>query len=142
MEANHPAASEPAPRPREQDRAGVSQTAVYSVAANDLGDYVTKAKNLPAMVQNMGLAGSLAFLASKGAGERKLADHLATWLLEGAGIPWPPLARHDNEPSARYLLRKIGAGGTSGLIYLRATQEARIYAGWLKRWGSIRKPAG
>lgn len=131
-------------RDREQERAQASLDAVREVE-KELEDYQRLAEKLPSMIQNMGLAGTLAFLLSKKKQEKRLADHLSRWLLDPRIVPWPaaavPPAAPPNAESgadAERLGRTIGAEATDALVYRLAAREARHYAGWLKRWSRAR----
>lgn len=126
-------------RSREQERAGQALDAVEKYGKNKLNPekYANRAKGLPAMLHNLGLAATIATLGgSSEDADKALADDLAAWLLDGsAGIPWPDSTRGRTEGAvAERLERAISAEETSWLVYRFAEREARLYAGWLKQW--------
>jgi CRISPR type III-B/RAMP module-associated protein Cmr5 len=137
------------PRRREQWRAHYATAAVTRVMENKGNtesirkSYVTRAQSLPAMIQNMGLAGTIAFLLSKEDPKLpqdpnlQLVLDLSEWLLaDAAGIGWTSnalKATKNLEPKAR-LEAAISHKTTSALTYRRAVVEAKRYATWIKRW--------
>lgn len=133
----------------EQERAHQALAAVEkalgsgssALSRNDRKLYTTRAQNLPAMIQNLGLAGALAFLLGKQAEDGqavdvRLADDLAAWVLAseaGRAMGVPSAGDATSTSGAAQLLKAISGQETSGPVYHLAAREARLYAGWLKR---------
>lgn len=133
----------------EQDRGHTALTAIRHVQEHkpekfNPKEYQSRAENLPAMIQNLGLASTLAFLLSKRVADKVLADHLGAWLLSGqARQNWRNTNPSQRPPAAKpgdvgvRLTDVLCAPTTSSLDYRRASHEARLYAGWLKRWSTV-----
>jgi len=139
-------------RSREQDRAHTALTSVERIRSDTKrkGFYQNRAQELPGMIQNLGLATTVAFLLSKGDGastlDKTLADHLAAWLLDSdAGIAWSSSALQANKagrfPGDSHRLQALiswqsvdGNDATSWIVYQQAQREAQRFAMWLKRW--------
>lgn len=143
MTATQNAPAEVSSRLVEQDRGYAAMRAIGSVAKSNQTEYQRRAKQLPAMIQNLGLAGTLAFLLSKRDADKLLADHLAKWLLSAkARVGWSQV-NVDDPPGAPGILgaelqKAICKIDTDALHYRRASHEARLYAGWLKRWSTVK----
>lgn len=130
-------------RLREQERAHAAMAAI-SAFTGDRAAYMRRAQGLPAMIQNLGLAGAIAFLLTKDQvkrldpADRQLVTDLSDWLLgEKAGVGWaaePTAAAAGEADRHRRLETAIAHEKTSMLTYRRATTEAKRYATWLKRW--------
>lgn len=134
------AAAPVASRAREQLRAEYAMQAIKDVAHETYfkdRSYTGRAQNLPAMIQNLGLAGTIAFLLSKDDRDKALAKHLAQWLLSAdadAGLP--------AQPTTDGAALESAISQTTWIIYRRATHEARLYAGWLKRQSKVQSNSG
>lgn len=128
----------------EQERAHTAIAAVGKVPKDDAKAYVSRALQLPAMIQNLGLASTISFLmakADKVTADQLLAGHLAEWLLKPeSGIAWSAGAIAGNARGGGALQRAISWRGTkpdeatSWTVYMQAQHEALHYAAWLKRW--------
>lgn len=127
------------PRRREQWRQHYAMLAIDAVPAAQKDAYQGRAQNLPAMIQNMGLAGTLAFLLSKTASDQRLARDLSTWLLlPEAGIGWTTGAKVAGNNG---VWRAIGHPTTTARTYRRAATEAKHFGVWLKRWSKAEAAA-
>lgn len=131
------------PRDREQWRAHYAMCAYTRLLPTMREDYTRRAKNLPAMLQNLGLAGTVAFLTSKTASDRQLAGDLSEWLVsDEAGVGWTPQALNAARGDVTCPIEAaIGHRTTSSFTYRRAAVEAKHYATWLKRWSAANAAA-
>lgn len=105
----------------EQKRAHAAWQAVESMANESAkSEYGTQARKLAAMIQINGLANTIAFHLSKdNIAQARLVEHLEAWL--------KTMLKTDR-PLMHYIME------TSTENYRRATAEAIVYAGWLKRF--------
>jgi CRISPR type III-B/RAMP module-associated protein Cmr5 len=139
------------PRRREQWRAHYAMQAISRLPqrlqdTKTVEAYVRRAQSLPAMIQNMGLAGTIAFLLAKDGDstkseaqkpDKRLALDLSEWLLaDEAGIGWTThaISASRGQGVEGQLGAAISHKTTSALTYRRAATEAKHYANWLKRW--------
>ena len=101
----------------EQRRAAEAWKAVSEVERGEQGKYSTWVRKLPALIQSNGLGSAMAFLYVK---NPSLYRHVSRWVTE-----------HLNHQGGDLLdlIRRASAEE-----YRRATAEAIVYAGWLKRY--------
>ena len=87
--------------------------------------YVSRSKDVGALIMTSGLGAALAFLRAKDDAARLLYDHISTWVLGNIG------KGQSNRP---HLLAVIMDERNDTAYYRRATTEAIAYATWLKRF--------
>ncbi len=107
----------------EQKRAYQAWQSVESIQKEDKkvrGEYGTQARKLAAMIQINGLANTVAFHKSKdNVAQSRLMEHLEAWL---------QIMLKTDQNLMNYIME------TSTENYRRATSEAIVFAGWLKRF--------
>lgn len=117
----------------EQIRAHHAFAKAAAIAPNDRKDYLTLARNLPAMFQNNGLLASWAFLLSKGENSHRLALQV---LLDHFRDPNFGLVAGGEQSTPQSVFVERWTNSTadmSGIELMKLTAEAVAFSGWLKR---------
>jgi CRISPR-associated protein Cmr5 len=116
---------------QDQARNSSAWTNIDTIKSSSMNkEYRALVRGLPADIQTMGLAQTLAFLQAKGEEQhRKLGSHLNDWLKGSVtgGV------------DATDWLRLPATTSTESM---RATREALSYIVWLKRYAEALIPAG
>lgn len=114
-----------------QIRAKQAWAAVIEMNNDDARcEYLTLARKLAAMIQGNGLAPTVAFYKSKSStAHRKIVEHLQRRLNYALRLP-------ENEDIMQFIMN------CSTEDLRRATGEAIVYAGWLKRFADARSVDG
>lgn len=113
----------------EQQRAAKAWELVSQVKSNPpqyQTAYNSWVKKVPVLILTNGLGQTLAFLKSKGKGERELLyEHISVWLKTQK--LWSPQAQQKTDLLERLI-------NESSATYRRATLETLAFLNWLKRF--------
>jgi CRISPR/Cas system CMR-associated protein Cmr5 small subunit len=119
-------------RTTEQDRVSSALRHTASLVGNDVEMYFQDAVRFGPLVVTNGLAGAVAFLAERGRSRRQFLRSLEEWLLNR-----PAFGRLQGGT----LLEKLGDRACDAATYRLMTQEALLYANWLKRLSGAKRAA-
>ena len=126
-------------RTLEQDRARRAWECIQEVANKSpeiKKKYGSLARKVPMLVLTNGLGQTLAFLKSKGKGQKEdahtiLLCHLSKWVLHRLGV---------SENSKGDLLEWVLRQDSNSTTYRHATLEALAFLNWLKRFAEAELP--
>ena len=115
-------------RTREQERVAAALRHIATIADGDVESYHRVAANFGPLVVNNGLAGALAFVVATK--KSNFVDHLQEWV--GSRPEFKKLL-------GTTLLEKMSKAECGAADYRLMTQEALLYANWLKRLAGAKK---